>query len=357
MYRSFEVTGFRCFDHLVLPHLERVNLIAGMNNVGKTALLEALFLHSGAYNPALTITLNAMRGIEDIKVEFVRWAGTPWDSIFRDFDTSRVIKLVGDNESTGRRILSLKLVRRAEEMARLSQFLHEDREKPVPLLKESAKVLELEYEGTGMHGKHQLVVDPKGIRIEPIPPNPPFPGFFVSDRTRPSQDDAELFGKLEIENKQDALLRVLQLVEPKLHRLAMVVVGGVPMLHGDIGQEQLLPLPLMGGGMTRALSIVLRICNASNGVVFVDEIENGLHHSLMKEIWTAIGELARNLNAQVFATTHSLECIVAAHSAFAASRKYDFCLHRLERTKGEIRAVTYDQDALGAAIETGLEMR
>jgi ABC-type transporter Mla maintaining outer membrane lipid asymmetry ATPase subunit MlaF len=193
--------------------------------------------------------------------------------------------------------------------------------------------------------------------MEPIPPNPPFPGFFVSDRTRSSPEDAELFGKLEIENKQDVLLRVLQLVEPKLQRLAMVVVGGVPMLHGDIGEERLLPLPLMGAGMTRSLSVVLRISNASNGVVFVDEIENGLHHSLMREIWTAIGELARNLNAQVFATTHSLECIVAAHAAFAASKKDDFYLHRLERANGKIRAVTYDQDALEAAIETGLEMR
>jgi predicted ATPase len=357
MYRSFEIIGFRCFDHLVLPRLKRVNLIAGVNNVGKTALLEALFLHAGAYNPALTMTLDVLRGIGEIKIEFGRWTETPWDSIFRDFDTSRVIRLVGDNESTGRRTLSLRLVRRAEELAGLSQYLAEDRDKSVPLVRESAQVLELEHEEAGMRGKHQLVVDPKGIRIEPMPPNPPFPGFFVSDRTRSSREDADLFGKLEIENKQDALLRVLQLVEPKLRRLAIVVRGDVPMFYGDIGEERLLPLPLMGGGMTRLLSVVLRICNASNGVVFVDEIENGLHHSLMKEMWTAIGELARSFNAQVFATTHSLECIVAAHAAFAASRKDDFYLHRLERAKDEIRAVTYDQDALGAAIETGLEMR
>jgi AAA15 family ATPase/GTPase len=50
MYRSFKVSNYRCFSDLTIAELERVNLIAGMNNVGKTALLEALFLHCGAYN-------------------------------------------------------------------------------------------------------------------------------------------------------------------------------------------------------------------------------------------------------------------------------------------------------------------
>jgi AAA15 family ATPase/GTPase len=55
MYQSFAVHNFRCFSTLAMADLERVNLIAGVNNVGKTALLEALFLHCGGYNPALAI--------------------------------------------------------------------------------------------------------------------------------------------------------------------------------------------------------------------------------------------------------------------------------------------------------------
>ena len=39
MFRAFEIRGFRCFDHLRLEGLQRVNLIAGKNNTGKTALL------------------------------------------------------------------------------------------------------------------------------------------------------------------------------------------------------------------------------------------------------------------------------------------------------------------------------
>lgn len=73
MYKSFEIRNFRCFPRLTLAHLERINLIAGVNNIGKTALLEALFLHCGAYNPELTLRLNTFRGIDTVKVERGRW--------------------------------------------------------------------------------------------------------------------------------------------------------------------------------------------------------------------------------------------------------------------------------------------
>ncbi|HEK84748.1 MAG TPA: ATPase, partial [Candidatus Aminicenantes bacterium] len=86
MYKSFKINNFRCFEKLELPELERVNLIVGKNNVGKTALLEALFIHCGAYNPELALRVNAFRGIEVIKVEFTGWAEAPWDSLFYNFD-------------------------------------------------------------------------------------------------------------------------------------------------------------------------------------------------------------------------------------------------------------------------------
>jgi AAA15 family ATPase/GTPase len=48
MLRSFTIKNFRCFKDLTVEPLERVNLIAGANNVGKTALLEAIFMFIGA---------------------------------------------------------------------------------------------------------------------------------------------------------------------------------------------------------------------------------------------------------------------------------------------------------------------
>src|SRR5947209_6792089 len=64
MFRSFTIKNFRCFRDLTISSLERVNLIGGKNNVGKTALLEAIFLHVGPNSPQLPWVLNAHRGIE-----------------------------------------------------------------------------------------------------------------------------------------------------------------------------------------------------------------------------------------------------------------------------------------------------
>jgi AAA15 family ATPase/GTPase len=119
----------------------------------------------------------------------------------------------------------------------------------------------------------------------------------------------------------------------------------------------MLPLVLMGQGLGRFASILLRIANARNGVVMVDEIENGFHYSVMEKVWRAIGEAARRFDVQVFATTHSWECIGAAHRAFEAAKTYDFRLHRLDRVDGDIEAVVYDQKMLSTAMATDLEVR
>ena len=93
-------------------------------------------------------------------------------------------------------------------------------------------------------------------------------------------------------------------------------------------------------------------------MVLADEIENGLHHSVMEKVWKAIGDTAREFNVQVFATTHSDECIKAAMEAYKAEQADDsFRFYRLERTKGNGRAVSYDQEALSGALDIGLEVR
>ncbi|MEM4214545.1 MAG: AAA family ATPase [Candidatus Methanomethylicaceae archaeon] len=369
MYKFFEVRNFRCFHELTLNNLELINVIAGKNNVGKTAFLEAMYLHCGAYNPALTLNLNAFRGIETFKIEPGRWTESPWDLLFYQFEINKDIELRGEDTVTGHRSLRLKVLREPDELAAMPHFARRRPETnktsigfgqfpELPATSETAKILRLEYRQDQQQSSYNLILDPTGIHVEPIPPAPPFPAFFLPARLRiPAIEDAEHFGKLEIVRKQDLVLQALQVVEPRLKRLAMVILAGQPVLHGDIGAARLIPLPVMGEGLVRLASLILKIGNAANGVILVDEIENGLHHSILPSVWRVIGEAALAFNTQVFATTHSLECIVAAHRAFSESGHYNFRLHRLERVNDKIHAVTYDQETLEAAIETGLEVR
>ncbi len=360
MLSSFKIRNFRCFRELTLTDIARVNLIVGMNNIGKTALLEALFLHCGAYNPELAIRVNALRGIEVVKVELGRWTETPWDSLFHQFDTTVSIELEGENAVTGKRLLSLKVLREPSDLARVPiQYRHN--EMPQAFIPDSLKkplVLELECKEGEQSERYRLIFDQLGIRMEPLPPAPPFPAFFQASRTRiPFVEEAERFGRLEIQGNQDVILEVLKLIEPGLKRLATVVVAQQPMLHGDVGVGRLIPLPVMGEGMVRLASLVLHIGNAPHGVVLIDEIENGLHYSVLPKVWQAIGEVAQRFDTQIFATTHSLECVEAAHTAFSQSGRYDFRLYRLERIDDTIQVIPYDQETMEAAIEAGLEVR
>ncbi len=360
MFKSFKVKNFRGFDSLEIDNLSRVNLIAGLNNVGKTALLEALFLYGGAYNPALTITLNNLRGIDTITVESAT-DKTPWDSYFFNFNSNKQIELIGADDANRHRILKLKVARPSmdeifdKNSRRQGEITSAESQK---LIGVNSSILELEYEETGKKkGKSILVVDAKGIRSQVIRP-PPFQAVFLSSRSRPSViESSERFGKLEMIGKHELLQEALKVFEPRLRRLSVVVIGGVPMIHGDIGLNRLLPLPQMGDGMTRLADVMLAIGNAPNGVVLVDEIENGIHHSTMSNIWRTIDKASQLFNTQVFATTHSLECIKAAHTAFKEDNTYDLKVHRLERTDATVRALTYGNDELDAAFEINLEVR
>lgn len=168
---------------------------------------------------------------------------------------------------------------------------------------------------------------------------------------------AERFGNLEVKKAENDIIKMLQIIAHDLNRLAVRLTAGIPTIYADIGIEKMIPLPLMGDGIARLLRIALAITDASKGIVLIDEIENGLHYTIMKNVWKAIAYIARKYSCQVFATTHSRECIQAAHEAFTEDKKYDFLLHRLELLEGEINNVVYDQEPLEAVVKAKFEVR
>jgi len=87
------------------------------------------------------------------------------------------------------------------------------------------------------------------------------------------------------------------------------------------------------------------------------EIENGLHHSVMPVIWKGLFLAAKEFDVQIFATTHSWECILAADEAARAGENYDLALIRLDRVKEDIQATVIDEKSLSTAKELQWEMR
>ena len=89
-------------------------------------------------------------------------------------------------------------------------------------------------------------------------------------------------------------------------------------------------------------------------MVLVDEIENGLHHSVLPDVWRVVGQAVERFNLQMFATTHSFECIEAAYETLGAD---DFRLYRLETAGNGIRCITYEPGDVETALRHDMELR
>ena len=114
----------------------------------------------------------------------------------------------------------------------------------------------------------------------------------------------------------------------------------------------------MGDGMYRFLLLSLTIVTAENGVLLVDEIETGLHYEAQTDMWRLILETAKELNVQVFATTHSWDCIAAFQEALSqVEDKSIGKLFRLDNKYGNIRAVEYNAEDLDIAVRNSIEVR
>ena len=355
MFKNLRIQNFRAFGDLEIPRLGRINLVTGKNNSGKTSLLEALFLLcSAAGNPQVALNANRFRGI-DFEEGLAVWE-TFWKPIFTDFDIARIVQIEGFHESCGPLTLNI-----ATEHERLTKV-----EVPVDNL---SRTLEAEFlnksslrfsfkKGSGeewMDGWIRLAGKNFQIETSSVSTSSlPFRAVFVSSRTGNLQEDAMRLGQLRQQKQGELVVSALRIVESRLQSVEVNSASGVPMIWGDIGLPELVPLPMMGEGMTRIARLVLAISDAPGGVVLVDEVENGLHHSALSKVWGAIDEAARQFNTQVVASTHSFECMEAAHQSLGAE---DFLVHRLENIDGAIRCVTLGPDEIEATFKYNLEMR
>lgn len=362
MYKSASVKNFRCFDELVIGPLARFNLIAGKNSVGKTALLEALMVLHQYHRPNLAEIFNAVRGLGPSK------SGEYLQELFHDFHSLQPIALShtddegrsgnlhititqhptytvprpGDGPSAG---APVEFPRGLDSLLATGQLIEQE--------------VRFDYDSpdgnktTGyiFVGSHGVSYDAPGGLDEPQA------SFLAADKQVGLPLLAERLSEILMVKEEDKIADMLRIVEPRLKSLVVLQKSGVTMVYGDVGTRRLREIPLMGAGILRLLEIVLNLFHVRGGMLAIDEFENGLHYSILKKVWRTLAIHGRELDVQLFATTHSNECIRAAHEAFAEEGDYDFRFHRLESANGSIRAVTLDNETLGTALEAGWEVR
>ena len=352
MLKSVQVRNFRVFNELSIDQLSRINLIAGRNNAGKTSLLEALFLLSGGNDPQMALNSNVVR-LSNLPVSGPRdtLRETYWKPMFTGLDTEKNIEILGVHFVRGPLTLRISLERQtvAELPIQKSGEVSAGNISIEPALLFSFQM------GFAKAVEGRMQIEGQSLRIDKPNVTMPFVATILSTQVVNHPEDAERLSRLRKQKKDARLLSALKIIEPRLQSVEVNSASGVPMIWGDIGLPELVPLAMMGDGMTRLARLVLAIATSPSGLVLVDEIETGLHHTVLPDVWRAVDEAAKEFDAQVVATTHSYECIQAANQALGSSD--GFLLHRLEASDKVNRCVTYWPEDIDSAIRHDLEVR
>ena len=177
---------------------------------------------------------------------------------------------------------------------------------------------------------------------------------------------AVLWNTIALTDAEDFLVGTMSRhLDEKVQRMGVVNdTGGAPgslskravfvKLHGH---PRPVPLKSFGDGAVRLFGAALELTHSRDGLLLIDEAENGLHHTVQADFWRLVLQAAHDGDVQVLATTHSWDCIVGFARAATECEHTDGVLVRLERSEEECRAVVYSEDELKIAADRRIEVR
>jgi len=360
MFTKIEIENFRGISKLVLDDIKQVNLVVGKNNTGKTSILEAIFLISGISNPQLPFNINTTRGLNflsdkeeafliyhklnyknqlkikaernkqirelKIKPHFIQTEGEITATIEKDFLGKNLLNTVLNNQPTDGYDYEIRIVNENKQIE-----------------------------------NYKAVIYPQGLLFQQQTPK----GYVETincSYINPSNILLQLpqgLNEIIVNKKIDKIVEILKRIDSQIKGISVSTNG---LIYCDIDLEKLIPINVMGDGVKRILSLITTIILSKNGIVIIDEIENGFYPETLQTLWRAVFTAAKENNVQVFSTTHSYECIEAFKDAYNYDKhpqdKEQAKLYRLERNNENIFNVAqYDEEMLNTATKMNWEVR
>lgn len=383
MLQSLKIEGFRGFQNFEMANLGRINLLVGKNNSGKTSILEAIqflyaqnnidiFLETISYRGEFAWLENKLAGRTKVFEICHLFPG-------HEIVPSQEIIIIGSRESHQESVtISVKSI-----PIQLSLFsdknddlnndnIFDDEEWNKLLLSirwsQSQKLIELELLANGTLARDSTRRMASLSRIShKIGINNKIELKFLTPFSLTSSDMAALFDNIVLSPLEDLIIESLKIIEPKIERIASVVSGKY-LTSNNLGvrggflikiknHDQPIPIGSLGDGFWRMLGLVLAMVNLKNGILLVDEIDSGLHFTVMTDMWKVVWETAKKLNIQVFATTHSRDCWQSLAELITEEKITDneITIQRIDREKSQ--SVIFDPEEIVIAATSNLEVR
>ena len=332
---SLSISGFRGIDHLTIPRLGRVALIAGRNSVGKTTVLDGVQLYAAHGR------FDAVRDLLVRREELTAYADEGGDlAHVPAFD--RLFHRNGEDRGT----IAIGPLGDGP-MLQIDEKVDADE-----------KALSVAFDGreTTYTQRQQLQLSLFGDEDGPVARCELLgPGLLRNT------DLARLWDKVALTDHEALALDALRLIfGNRVHRAAVIgeargVGRRVVVRLSD--HPSPLPLKSLGDGATRMFGVALALANCREGILLIDEVENGIHYSLQSKFWSLILRAAAMHNVQILATTHSKDCINGFADAASTVPNIDANLVRIGWRKGKLRAVEYSTEELETVAEQNFEVR
>ena len=374
---DLQIKGFRGIDELTIPKLGRVTLLTGKNGVGKTTVLEAVEAYAArGWDRVLSkILLNReeysiQEGFDGDRTKAVNYV-----ALFSERTLANAPITIGATRSHDVLSIGLNGISEDEQM---SFGLY-----PIP---EGARAITSAFatKQVSVLGLidpfGQLIYDtlhyisprhrvPPGIR-QGDEPLKQAPYEMLGPGPIANQKLSELRDKVALSEDEDRALGALRLLYGDKIEAATIIAeeenirpftgvsSGRRAIVRLVNNHSPVPLKSLGEGALRFYGTALALANCRGGFLLIDEVENGIHHSVQADYWRMIIATARANDVQVLATTHSWDTVKGFSKAATEDKESEGLAYRLERTKsGRLRAVDYSEEDLAVAARADIELR
>ncbi len=328
-FSSLHVCGYRGINELVLDGLGRINLIVGVNNAGKTSLLEAIYLLAH---------LNDERAL----IDTIHWRARidgDLPPIWLDKQLPRVAEISGRFDQVADNAVSVKFSRCADpdsgigdQTSFLSKLTIESS------YEQHTQDTEVAFFGdrprrTRFNGQHWLC---RSAFTSPFSAN------------RPDTLERCFSESVQAGTKQYVIDFIREYVDPGVRNIEMADRDSrFVVTHDKFPRAP--DLSEFGDGVRRIFEIGLLCAGVRGGVLLVDEFENAIHTGILKDFTRLLQVLAHKLNVQVFLSTHSKEAI----DAFVLNgyETEDIVAYAINRSDECVNAVRFDGNRMKSLHE------
>jgi hypothetical protein len=349
MISKLEIQNFRLFTDFQIDNLARVNLFVGLNNSGKSTLLEAIYLLANSGTPD---TLTRLWGHRRETVSFRLNESTPESRFY----ALQHLFHRGNGDSVERAEIRSTDSSGTKKYLRLQNQYEDDHS-------DGVKVISSENDG--------YVVDVYGmVRKTPgegengrgyAQTSQSQNAYWLTTRHLEYSEILRLWNTIEDSSeKRHYVQKFLHCIEPDLLTIGFTSsVFSDPLITVTLETNGTVTSPIgnIGDGMRAILGIALALLASESGILLVDEIDSGLHHTALVKMWEQVFEIAQRFNVQVFATAHSWDCVKAFSTALQKTSDKAGALFRLEPLEDQIRVVDYTPEMIAIAVQQVIEVR